>query len=133
METSATVRLIEGVRLIQVSLYSKERHNDTGGLADRPDAKSLLFQLCAGHFLRLDQTRKPETAPEKPQAPRVPASLFLTSSCPILDVLKSLVPSPHTRVSMSPSPCPRLTFIHIRAVARAEFKVDFLALVEFCL
>ena len=36
---------------------------------------------------------------------------------PILDVLKSLVsrpqvPSPHTCVPMSPSPCPRPTFIH---------------------
>ena len=53
-----------------------------------------------------------------------PASLFLTSPShtsprPILDVLKSLVsrpqvPSPHTRVPMSPSPCPRPTFIHSR-------------------
>ena len=46
-----------------------------------------------------------------------PASLFLTSPRPILDVLKSpvsrpQVPSPHTRVPMSPSPCPRPTFIH---------------------
>ena len=46
-----------------------------------------------------------------------PASLYLTSPRPILDVLKSLVsrpqvPSPHTRVPMSPSPCPRPTFIH---------------------
>ena len=46
-----------------------------------------------------------------------PASLYLTSLRPILDVLKSLVsrpqvPSPHTRVPMSPSPCPRPTFIH---------------------
>ena len=46
-----------------------------------------------------------------------PASPFHTSSRPILDVLKSLVsrpqvPSPHTRVPMSPSPCPRPTFIH---------------------
>ena len=49
--------------------------------------------------------------------PASPASLFLTSPRPILDVLKSLVsrpqvPSPHTRVPMSPSPCPRPTFIH---------------------
>ena len=40
--------------------------------------------------------------------PAFPASLFLTSPRPILDVLKSLVsrpqvPSPHTRVPMSPS------------------------------
>ena len=40
--------------------------------------------------------------------PASPASLFLTSPRPILDVLKSLVsrpqvPSPHTRVLMSPS------------------------------
>ena len=40
--------------------------------------------------------------------PASPASLFLTSPRPILDVLKSLVsrpqvPSPHTRVPMSPS------------------------------
>ena len=46
-----------------------------------------------------------------------PASLYLTSPRPILDVLKSLVlhlqvPSPHTRVPMSPSPCPCPTFIH---------------------
>ena len=48
----------------------------------------------------------------------VPASPSHTSSRPILDVLKSLVsrpksqvPSPHTRVLLSPSPCPRSTFI----------------------
>ena len=46
-----------------------------------------------------------------------PASPSHTSPRPILDVLKSLVsrpqvPSPHTRVAMSPSPCPRPTFIH---------------------
>ena len=40
---------------------------------------------------------------------------------PILDVLKSLVsrpqvPSPHTRVPMSPSPCPRSTFIHSQII-----------------
>ena len=49
--------------------------------------------------------------------PASPASLFLTPPRPILDVLKSRVsrpqvPSPHTRVPMSPSPCPRPTFIH---------------------
>ena len=49
--------------------------------------------------------------------PASPASLYLTSPRPILDVLKSLVsrpqvPSPHTRVPMSSSPCPRPTFIH---------------------
>ena len=49
----------------------------------------------------------------------VPASPSHTSPRPILDVLKSLVsrpqiPSPHTRVPMSPSPCPRPTFIHSR-------------------
>ena len=53
--------------------------------------------------------------------PASPASLFLTSPRPILDVLKSLVsrpqiPSPHTRVPMSPSPCPRPTFIHSRTI-----------------
>ena len=47
----------------------------------------------------------------------VPASASHTSPRPILEVLKSLVsrrqvPSPHTRVAMSPSPCPRPTFIH---------------------
>ena len=46
-----------------------------------------------------------------------PAFLYLTSPRPILDVLKSLVssaqvPSPHTRVPMSLSPCTRPTFIH---------------------
>ena len=46
-----------------------------------------------------------------------PASPSHTSPRPILDVLKSLVsrphvPSPHTRVPMSPSPCLRPTFIH---------------------
>ena len=51
--------------------------------------------------------------------PASPASLFLTSPRPILDVLKShvsrpQVPSPHTRVPMSPSPCPRPNFIHSR-------------------
>ena len=40
--------------------------------------------------------------------PAFPASLYLTSPRPILDILKSLVsppqvPSPHTRVPMSPS------------------------------
>ena len=54
--------------------------------------------------------------------PASPASLHLTSPShtsprPILDFPKSLVsrpqvPSPHTRVPMSPSPCPRPTFIH---------------------
>ena len=49
--------------------------------------------------------------------PASPTSLYLTSPRPILDVLKSLVsrpqvPSPHTRVPTSPSPCPRPTFIH---------------------
>ena len=44
--------------------------------------------------------------------PASPGSLVLTSPRPIFDVLKSLVscpqvPSPHTRVPMSPSPCPR--------------------------
>ena len=48
------------------------------------------------------------------------ASLYLTSLCPILDVPKSLisgpqVPSPHTRVLMSQSPCPHPTFIHSRS------------------
>ena len=59
--------------------------------------------------------------------PASPTSLYLislcphphvpTSPCPILDVLNSLVshpqvPSPHTCVPMSPSPCPCPTFIH---------------------
>ena len=49
--------------------------------------------------------------------PVSPGSLYLTSPHPILDVLKFLVsrpqvPSPHTRIPMSPSPCPRPTFIH---------------------
>ena len=49
--------------------------------------------------------------------PASPGSLVLTSPRPIFDVLKSLVscpqvPSPHTRVPMSPSPCPRPTFVH---------------------
>ena len=53
--------------------------------------------------------------------PASPGSLVLTSPRPIFDVLKSLVscpqvPSSHTRVPMSPSPCPRHcprpTFIH---------------------
>ena len=49
----------------------------------------------------------------------VPVSPSHTSPRPILDVLKSLVscpqvPSPHTRVPMSPSPCSRPTFIHSR-------------------
>ena len=49
----------------------------------------------------------------------VPASPSHTSPRPMLDVLKSLVsrpqvPSPHTRVPMSQSPCPRPTFIHNR-------------------
>ena len=49
--------------------------------------------------------------------PTSPASLSHMSPRPILDVLKSLVsrphvPSPHTRVPMSPSPCPCPTFIH---------------------
>ena len=53
--------------------------------------------------------------------PASPASLFLTSPRPILDVLKSLVsrpqvPSPHTSVPMSPYPCPRPTFIHSRTI-----------------
>ena len=57
--------------------------------------------------------------------PESPASLYLTSPShtsarPILDVPKSLVSrprvtSPHTRVPMSPSPCPRPSFIHSRA------------------
>ena len=52
--------------------------------------------------------------------PASPASLYLTSPRPIVDVLKSLVsrphvPSPHTRVPMSLSPCPRPTFIHSRS------------------
>ena len=46
-----------------------------------------------------------------------PASPSHTSPRSILDVPKSLVPrprvtSPHTRVPMSPSPCPRPSFIH---------------------
>ena len=46
-----------------------------------------------------------------------PPSLSHTSPCPILDVPKShvsrpQVPSPHTHVPMSLSPCPRPTFIH---------------------
>ena len=50
-------------------------------------------------------------------ASRLLASLSHTSLRPILDVLKSLVsrpqvPSHHTCVPMSPSPCPRPTFIH---------------------
>ena len=54
------------------------------------------------------------------EVPASPASLFLTSPRPILDVLKSLVSrpqvqSPHTRVLMSPYPCPRPTFIHGRS------------------
>ena len=49
----------------------------------------------------------------------VPTSPSHTSPRPMLDVLKSLVsrpqvPSPHTRVPMSQSPCPRPTFIHNR-------------------
>ena len=49
--------------------------------------------------------------------PHVPVSHVPASPRPLLDVLKSLVlrpqvPSPHTRVPMSPSPCPRPTFIH---------------------
>ena len=58
----------------------------------------------------------------RPRVPCVPvfevsASPSHTCPRPILDVLKSLVsrpqvPSPHTRVPMSPSPCPRPTFIH---------------------
>ena len=51
-----------------------------------------------------------------------------TSPRPILDVLKSLVsrpqvPSPHTCVPMSPSPCPRPTFIHSRP--QWTCRVDF--------
>ena len=47
----------------------------------------------------------------------IPASPSHTSPRPIVDVLKSLVSrpqvaSPHTRVPMSLSPCPRPTFIH---------------------
>ena len=46
--------------------------------------------------------------------PRVPVPYFLTSHtwCPQVPRLAS--PSPHTRVPMSPSPCPRPTFIHSR-------------------
>ena len=47
----------------------------------------------------------------------VPPSPFHTSPRPILDVLKSLVsrplvPSPHTSVPTSPSPCPHPSFMH---------------------
>ena len=67
-----------------------------------------------------------------------PASLYLTSlrprptrpHVPYFDVLKSLVsrpqvPSPHTRVPMSLSPCPRPTFIHSQFQGPSKFVLCF--------
>ena len=64
-----------------------------------------------------------------------PASLYLTSPRPRPSsqvplsrpsslkplVSRPQVPSPHTRVPMSPSPCPRPTFIHSRQLVNSTF------------
>ena len=87
-----------------------KRGTKTGGLADRPDGKSPLFQLCAGHFLTLDRNRKqrmkslwhPGYLRPCFWRPRVP---YLISSSPSSRVPKSQVPKHASQcpVRLSPS------------------------------